>query len=208
MAVLTIDDVPSPRFEEKLGYLGGRGVPAVLFCVGRDAERRVGALARALEMGFVLGNHSYSHPHFSDLGLEACRAEIEAADALLGSLYARAGLPWDRKFFRFPYLDRGGSPERQSALQDILLGLGYRSLRPGAWGPADTGCDFNQMEYWLGKPDAPEGLDREEAILARIGRAGPRLDDVILIHDHGKTHDLFFRCLESYAEHGITFSRP
>lgn len=141
------------------------------------------------------------------LGIERCREEIERTDDLLRRVYDLASLPWERKFFRFPYLDRGGAPERQSAIQEILLGLGYKSLQAGPWGPADTGCDFDQMEYWLGRADAPDALGGEDAILARIGRGRPREDDVILIHDHENTHDLFFRCLERYEEQGVVLSR-
>jgi peptidoglycan/xylan/chitin deacetylase (PgdA/CDA1 family) len=208
MALLTIDDAPSSRFEEKLAYLKRRGIPAVLFCVGRDAEGREAALADALASGYLVGNHSYSHPHFSEISIERCREEIERTDALLSRVYDIAALPWERKFFRFPYLDRGGDRRRQSAIQDILLGLGYRALQAGPWGPADTGCDFDQMEYWLGKAEAPEGLAAADAILARIGRGRPREDDVILIHDHENTHELFFRCLERYQDHGVVLSRP
>jgi peptidoglycan-N-acetylglucosamine deacetylase len=215
MAYLTIDDAPSARFAEKLAYLRKEGIPATLFCQGLLAEGREEELARAVGEGFVLGNHSWSHPRFSAIPLEECLREIERTDRLLASVYSRAGAPWPLKLFRFPFLDHGGAPEREARIQTLLRRLGYRA--PGAQSRvepiaassvpdrADTDCSFDQKEYYFGKAGAPEGLDRAEAILARIGPGRPGPGDIVLIHDHEDTHELFFECVERYRSHGIAF---
>lgn len=209
MGYLTIDDVPSRRFEEKLDFLKARKVPALLFCVGRDIAGREDALADALRSGYALGNHSYSHRHFSELSLEECQAEIEDTDALISSLYARAGVPWTRKFFRFPYLDLGAgltAGGQAARIQEMLRASGYSCLAAQPGGRADTGCDFDQMEYFLGKSDAPDGLDKGEKILARIDSDHPACDDIVMIHDHLESHELFFECVNRYLANGIRFS--
>jgi len=214
VAFLTVDDVPSPLFEEKLAFLREASVPAVFFCIGRNVAGNEDALVRALDLGFELGNHSWTHPKFSELGIEECEREIERADEAIGAIYRLAGRHWPRKLFRFPYFDYG-RPELREAIQERLRALGYEapaaqredaSLAGGSSprsGRADTGCGFDQKEYWLGKPDAPEGLDRAEVILARISDERPRDGDIILIHDHDFSHGLFFECVESYLSHGI-----
>jgi Predicted xylanase/chitin deacetylase len=202
MAYLTIDDAPSARFGEKLDFLSSRGIAATFFVVGNQVAGREAGLLRALALGYELGNHSWSHPGFSSLLLAAAKEEIDRTDAALASLYAKAGRPWSRKRFRFPYIDLGGPIAAQ--VQDYLGSLGY--LGPSGSAGRDTRVGFDQREYWLGKAAAPEGCDRPEGILARIDSCHPAEDDVILIHDHENTHELFFECIERYRRHGRSFS--
>lgn len=126
-AYLTVDDAPSARLSELLDVLEGVGVPAVLFCEGAKLERRPEAAVDAVERGFHLGNHSYSHPYFSDVGLSRARAEVRRTDRLLDAVYERAGVERPTRAFRFPYGDRGvdPSPDHAAALQDLLRGAGY-----------------------------------------------------------------------------------
>jgi peptidoglycan/xylan/chitin deacetylase (PgdA/CDA1 family) len=205
MAFLTIDDAPSRRFEEKLAYLKDKRIPAVFFCVGRAIEVNEAILVEALSAGFALGNHSYTHARFSTLSLEDCFREIERTDVLLHSIYARASVPWTDKYFRFPYLDQGGTPERASRIQDRLKKLGYGGPAAQEGARADTLCTFDQKEYYLGKPEAPDGLGLVEGILGLIDGAHPSQDDILLIHDHENTHELFFECIGRYLRNGIRF---
>ena len=207
MAYLTIDDAPSALFAEKLAYLERKGIPALIFCIGEKASGREKELAGALAAGFALGNHSYSHPRFSAIPFEECRSEIHRTDALLRSVYRLANMAWKRKFFRFPYLDRGGDIRKISLIQDCLRADGYLgpAAQEGAW--ADVACGFDQMEYYFGTPEAPDGLGAREAILARIDDRHPARDDIILIHDHEYSHELFFECVDRYLANGTRFSR-
>ncbi len=220
MAVLTVDDAPSTRFAEKLAWLRKEKIPAVFFVWGELAAGAEDLLVEALDAGYPLGNHSWTHPRFSDLDEAGARYEIERTDRLLASLYERAGVRWERKYFRFPYFDRGDANGGGAAFQRLLAEWGYEALDSARQDAArqdaarqdaerrDSLCDFDQMEYWLGKAEAPDGLDRPETILSRIGGGHPADDDVILIHDHQYSHDLFFRCLARYREAGIAFSLP
>jgi peptidoglycan-N-acetylglucosamine deacetylase len=196
MAYLTIDDVPSRLFAEKLAYLEELRLPALLFCVGEQARGREDELAEALASGCLLGNHSYSHPRFSELSIDACRREIERTDALLQSIYDLAGLAWEPKLFRFPYFDRGAAGRDAARLQLILRELGYRAPAAQGGDRADTDCSFDQKEYCLDDP---------EEVYARIDASHPGPGDVILIHDHEKSHKVFFECVDRYREHGLRF---
>ncbi len=248
-AYLTIDDVPSKDFRSKVDFLSDKHIPAIFFCWGENMARYEEDLVYAIQKGFVLGNHSWSHPHFSDLTLEECQREIEITDKAIDCVYQKSQIERPAKFFRFPYFDCGGdqnidtdekmssvstnsnssfpSNDKKKALQIYLKELGYR--QPNFQGITlkwvaeskllecfDVRCTFDQMEYWLGKPNAPLGLNKAEAILARMdedfpegGRALNCLEttDIILIHDHEPDESiaLFYRIIQRYLEKGISF---
>jgi len=46
-------------------------------------EQRPNLAIRAIQKGFVLGNHAYSHPHFSDLEFDECFAQIRRTDEII-----------------------------------------------------------------------------------------------------------------------------
>lgn len=106
-AYLTIDDSPSSRTDDLTGALKQRGVPALLFCRGDRLEQNPAPVARAIQKGFVIGNHAYSHTRFSTLPFETCVAEIEKTEKLIESAYEEAGAQRPGKYFRFPHMDRG-----------------------------------------------------------------------------------------------------
>jgi peptidoglycan-N-acetylglucosamine deacetylase len=241
-AYLTIDDVPSKYFEDKIDFLKKNAIPAILFCIGNGIDNNINCLAGAVKNGFILGNHSFSHPHFSDLSDDESLAEIKNTDDILTGLYKLAGIPWDKKYFRFPFLDRGGNINARDyengipasnrnkvmKIQDFLKQLGYvkpdfRNITYKAYHDIspdcfiDAVCTFDQSEYYYGNKNAPYGLGEENAILQRIeedfpeqgrGLNYPGSNDVILIHDHDYTNDIFFKCVRRYLEKGINFILP
>lgn len=207
MALLTVDDAPSALFAEKAAWLRRRGASALFFLWGEKAAGRRPELVEALRAGFELGNHSWTHPYFSVLSLDAARAEIERTDVLIAGIYASAGVPWRRKRFRFPYFDRGGDADREAFLQGFLSDLGYEGFSGGPAGTRDCRCDFDLRDYLLDRPASDGGLSADE-ILARIVPGAPAAGDVILLHDHERSHDLFFACVERCSALGVPFGAP
>ena len=246
-AYLTIDDAPSRDFAAKMEFLHRHGIPALFFCEGRFIQQSEPVLVAAVELGFLLGNHSFSHPHFSDLSVEECRQEILRTDELIEQVYSRAGLARPAKYFRFPYFDAGGDASglayeakwsrqasewsrfefdaKRKGLQGYLWELGYRQPQfvginlkyfgdPTLLTGVDVRCTYDQVEYWLDEANAPWGLSTEAAILGRIEEDSPYegsalncadTADIILVHDHEKTTNLFYRIVERYLEKGIEF---
>jgi peptidoglycan-N-acetylglucosamine deacetylase len=244
---LTIDDAPSASFMPKMEYLLKHNIPALLFCVGHDLQKRPDDIITAIKNGFVVGNHSFSHPHFSDLTIEECRHEIQETDKIIDNLYNSAGIKRKHKLFRFPFFDAGGfdsgeayeahvrksesewnqftQPKRKNAIQNFLFQLGYAQLlfpginlkyfkSTGLLDDIDIKCTFDQCEYFLNNPAAPWGLSEARSILARIDEdvpyAGRSLNcddtaDIILIHDHEHTSELFFKIIDRYLEKGFNF---
>ena len=106
-AYLTIDDSPSIDMGEKIEYLSVKGISAVWFCSGASLEKKPRPAVEAIHRWHPIGNHAYDHPHFSDIPFEECFDQIERTDRIIGGLYEETSVPWRRKYFRFPYGDKG-----------------------------------------------------------------------------------------------------
>jgi peptidoglycan/xylan/chitin deacetylase (PgdA/CDA1 family) len=167
---LTVDDGPSATTMDKVEYLFERHIPAVFFCVGAHLEKWNAAAVHAIQRGFVIGNHSATHPRFSDTPLARCCREIEDTDRLIEALYRTAGRQRLAKWFRFPFGDKGDlkrglvftpgpvDMQRKTYLQSFLRELGYRQpafdgvtyeyyRRAGLLGDVDWHWTFDVMEY-------------------------------------------------------------
>jgi len=161
---LSFDDVPrqagaflapDERTRKLIAALRKAGVRQAAFFVnpgnigaeGRgDGEAHVRAYVAA---GHVVANHSFSHPHLTGLTAEAYLADIDRAEAWLGSRPGRR--PW----FRFPFLDEGG---RDKAKRDaVRAGLAARGLRNGY--VTVDGSDWNM-----------------EALTVEAAKAGKKID--------------------------------
>ncbi|MFA0962761.1 polysaccharide deacetylase family protein [Roseivirga sp. BDSF3-8] len=104
---LTIDDSPSAGFGRKLKYLHERNIPAVFFCRGDRLQKQLPDVLKAIQMGYVIGNHGYSHRHFSTLSPQACCREIDKTHELISKAYEACGIQAPPRLFRFPYGDKG-----------------------------------------------------------------------------------------------------
>jgi peptidoglycan/xylan/chitin deacetylase (PgdA/CDA1 family) len=198
-------------------------VPAVFFCVGQQLEQYRTEVIQAIRDGFVIGNHSYSHRHFSQLSLDQAADEVASTDAIIDALYHAAGVKRPAKLFRFPYGDAGTHRRR---FNRTLTTMGYVGLRiPSPRLPfpflraihftsADSWWTFDLRDWCLvdaghghavrSRQDVIDRLDREMRQTSwRIGR-----NHVFLVHDHVQTAELFTALVERLLEHGVTFDLP
>lgn len=104
---LTIDDSPSTRMDDLVDYLLSKNIPAMFFCRGDLLEENSSSAIRALQKGFVLANHAYSHQRSSQKDFSWVVNEIERTEKLLDDIHATANVKKKGNFFRFPQLDRG-----------------------------------------------------------------------------------------------------
>lgn len=244
---LTIDDGPSKDFNNKIDFLSEKTIPAIFFCLGENLILYHSDVIKAVRKGFIIGNHSFNHTHFSDMSLDACKDSIWKADQIIDSIYQESGIARRFKLFRFPYFDQGGdssgqayemkiskppsewfiysNKEKRMAIQSFLKESGY--IQPAFKGintkffidngllqSIDIRCTFDQMEYFLGRDNAPYGMSTEEAILGRIDEDVPYLgrslnryetSDIILIHDEERTTALFYKIITRYLEKDFEF---
>ncbi len=91
---------------------------------GADRAERIGLLRRWVQAGVLLGNHTYSHNHFSLTPVDAYIADIERGEPVTRALLAEKheALRW----FRHPYLETGATLEARDKLDHWLTEHGYR----------------------------------------------------------------------------------
>ncbi len=115
---LTIDDAPSADFRNKVKHLLSKEIKAIFFCRGDFLVERSEDAIFAIKQGFVLGNHSYDHPNFSEIPLKECFNQIKQTDEILERIYEEAGIRRPAKLFRFPYGDKGSGLDAELGWPD------------------------------------------------------------------------------------------
>ncbi|WP_428684708.1 polysaccharide deacetylase family protein [Sphingopyxis sp.] len=138
MIALSFDDVPRGRGaffppEERtkriIAGLKKAKAPQAVFFVnpcrigtgdGVGGAERIAAYVAA---GHVIANHSCTHPHLNAITAEAYLADIDAAESWLRDQ------PGHRPWFRFPFLDEGGTDKAKR--DAVRVGLAARGLRNG-----------------------------------------------------------------------------
>ncbi|MCY7353513.1 MAG: polysaccharide deacetylase family protein [Lysobacter sp.] len=151
---LSFDDGPHPEHTlPLLDLLAAHDARATFFLVGNRVEQHGAVVARIVQAGHTLGNHSYDHPRFEMLPLAEQLAQIDRTDQVLGAYDQRP-----RHLFRTP---RGVLP---LPLMTHLV----RQRRPIAY------WSYDSLDY--GRRPAPELIE-----IAR--KHPPRDNDIILMHD-------------------------
>lgn len=117
-AILTIDDISTNYTLDIIDYLTEKRIKPIMFSVGQNVEQHFEEAIYALSKGAIIGNHSYSHPHFSELTVEEGIDEIRKQEEVVERLYKVAGVERKFKIFRFPYGDKGGN--NKEAIQAFL----------------------------------------------------------------------------------------
>lgn len=116
---LTFDDGPDDYYTPKiLDILGNKKVPATFFVVGQQIQWYPNMLNRIVKEGHALGNHSWSHPKFSNLTTSQIKEEISRTENEI------AILTGERKttLFRPPYGDF------TNADLNLVSELGYKFI--------------------------------------------------------------------------------
>ena len=150
-----------------LATLKSARAPATFFLTGNFARSFPHVVDAIGAGGFLVGNHTMSHPHLRQLGSAAVRDQILGAERQLDAELGGTRRPW----FRFPY------GEYDARTLQLVHGLGYGGI---GW-TVDT-------RGWQGKQAG--GVDD---IIARV-RAALRPGAIVLMHlganpDDGTTYD-------------------
>lgn len=226
-AYLTIDDGPTKNTRKIIDFLNGKDITPIMFFYGEQIKREREAGIYAIQQGAIIGNHSYSHKHFSELDLNECISEIERQEEIIDSLYRDAGVERKYKLMRFPYGDKGG--KNKDALQKYLKEHGFCRIDDTvitydwyAENKLNTDIDvlwtFDFTEYKM-EYDKKFNLDD---ILNKINDGNPKVggaligqDDVhniVLIHDHEKTDEIcknyFVKLINYVLDCGVKFVKP
>ncbi|CAM5542501.1 polysaccharide deacetylase family protein [Streptomyces fumanus] len=95
---LTFDDGPSSTTSSLLNALKQNGLRATMFNQGQNAAANPGLVKAQVDAGMWVGNHSYTHPHLTQLGQAQIDSEISRTQQAIAN--AGGGTP---KLFRPPY---------------------------------------------------------------------------------------------------------
>jgi peptidoglycan-N-acetylglucosamine deacetylase len=100
VVLLTIDDAPDKHALKMAEDLKAMNAPAIFFVNGHflDTPEEKDVLKKIHEMGFVIGNHTYSHSSLPDLPPEKQKEEIVSLNDLIESITGERP-----KFFRAPF---------------------------------------------------------------------------------------------------------
>ena len=108
-----------------LETLAKNGLKAALFVCGKRIDNAEGKvlLSKWNDAGHMICNHSYSHSyyHSKKISIENFENDFLRCDSII-NIY-----PGFAKFFRYPYLKEGDTPEKRDGFRNFLNGLNYKN---------------------------------------------------------------------------------
>lgn len=100
-----------------LDVLKGKKVPATFFCTLDYVKTEPEFVARMINEGHIVGNHSATHPSFANISREKMAEELQSFEN-----YMRKNFGYASRYFRFP-----AGEYTESALE-LVQSLGYVSV--------------------------------------------------------------------------------
>lgn len=134
---ITIDDVPNTRQYGKDGFrsqlleqLDSFQIPVAIFIneglltKTKSVDKNKQLLNDWISRSYTtIGNHSYSHLRYSEVGVDGFKADVVKGQALTKVLANQYKKPL--QYFRFPFNDLGRDEEQHQQMAIILDSLGY-----------------------------------------------------------------------------------
>ena len=118
VVLVTIDDAPDKHSLEMAEILKSQDIPAIFFVNGHflATEEKQQQLKKIHEMGFVIGNHTYSHQDLKGLTEQQQQEEILKVSALIEEITGEKP-----KFFRAPFGSNTDFSKQLVADQKMVL---------------------------------------------------------------------------------------
>ena len=167
-----------------LDILAEKEVPAAFFCTLHHIKEQPELIARMINEGHIVGNHSASHPSFADITRTQMVKEIEECEN-----YLRTNFGYAAKFFRFP-----AGEYNESAL-DAVNSIGYVS---SFWSVAYSDWDVNSIK---GKDYAVKTVSERlhpGAVILLHSVSQDNADALGEIIDKAEAEGYTFRSLDEY----------
>ncbi|MEZ5093862.1 polysaccharide deacetylase family protein [Nocardioides sp.] len=170
LLALTFDDGPQEPFTSQVAeLLERRGLRGTFFQVGRCVERHPRVTAALAAAGHVVGNHSYGHRFERGWTEPAVRAEVLAAQDVLGEVLGRRPLlyrpPWlIRTPATYRVLDELGLEPVSGRFCHPLEPLQPRSTWMAGWADALVARPGQIVIFHDGYDD--KGADRSQTVAA------------------------------------------
>jgi peptidoglycan/xylan/chitin deacetylase (PgdA/CDA1 family) len=220
---ITIDDLPvhapyppglTPNQvnAQMIAALKSARLPAVGFVNGVGTEQHpetIQALRDWRAAGFVLGNHTWTHPHLSQISVADFERELSKGEPLLERLDGDTDWRW----FRYPFLDEGKDEAQRIADRRVLARHGYKV--------ADVSMSFSDWQFTpayarcvgAGNRAAVAELERLYMEMAKENIAvaretahklyGRDIPYVLLMHDSAMSAHMMPRVIALYRNAGF-----
>ena len=115
---ITFDDGPNGDYTlQILDILAQHSIKATFFFPGKNIERLPDIAIKARDLGHIIGNHTYSHPHLNSLSKEEIILEIERSEDIFNNVLGIKPI-----YFRPPY------GEYNIVSEDIIKNKGYKLI--------------------------------------------------------------------------------
>jgi peptidoglycan/xylan/chitin deacetylase (PgdA/CDA1 family) len=236
-AYLTIDDSPSADWSEKLRYLVEKDIQAVWFSTGENLEKRPEFVPAVLEAGHYIANHSFTHPDFSTISLDEAETEVARTQRLIDSLAGKHPgnpvwfrFPFGRRGDTDDSVKKEARFEKRDALQAMLKRLGFTVpnffgvtydvvTEHRSTGAYDWWWTFDFKEWAIHPDFSHYGLHSLSDLIKRldtdyyrkatdfVGLNGSDSEEVVLIHDHAHSTQLFTPLIGALLKKGVEFSK-
>ena len=181
---LTFDDGPDPVITAQViaaAKAQSPNIPLLFFEIGENVDANPGVSASVNSNGFLIGDHTYTHPDVAS-GLSDATIIQEASSAASAIQSATGRNP---RFFRPPYGDYS------TASMNDWYNLGLYSV---TWN-----IDSND---WMDPANADAAYNNIAAALAQDTNSG----HIVLCHDiHDACKDAFPRIVNLFHQNGYTF---
>lgn len=131
----TFDDGPNPIYTPQLlDIFREAGGKATFYMIGEQIEANRAVAEAVHAQGHEIGNHTYTHPHLTQLEISEAAEELRSTDALIRSITQEEVVT-----FRPPYFDA------DDAILELADELGYATIGALNGGARDwemPGTDF------------------------------------------------------------------
>jgi len=197
-----------------IAALKAAGVPAIGFVNGIGVEQHpetIQALRDWRAAGLLLGNHTWSHPHLSQISVADFEQELTKNEPILVPLNGTTDWRW----FRYPFLDEGKDEAQRIADRQVLARHGYKvadvtmSFSDWAFTGAWAKCNAAHDQAAIAELERMYlGAEKENIAVAR-GTAhalyGRDIPYVLLMHVSVMSAHMMPRVIQLYRDAGFRF---
>lgn len=187
----SIDDLPvvnyginKKGFKEKvtndiIAHFNNYNIPAIgyvneskLYKQGKLSVKEIDLLKTWLANGYELGNHTFSHPNYDQVGFESFSEDILKGAKVTPTLAKEYKLPY--RYFRHPFLHMGKTKVSADSLSSFLKGKNYI--------------------------EAPVTIDNDDYLFAKAYHNAYVLNDSVLMNKIGETYIVYMEEKLHYFE--------
>ncbi|WP_091494557.1 polysaccharide deacetylase family protein [Amphibacillus marinus] len=182
VVLLTIDDAPDKHALEMAQVLADLDAPAIFFVNGHflQTEDQRQVLKQIFDLGFMIGNHTYSHPNLNELTEEEQRKEIVELNNLVEDIIGERP-----KFFRAPFGVNTDSSNQIVEEENMV-----------------------KMNWTQGHDWEAEYQDKDALVNATLSAPELRNGANLLMHDRTWTYEALPEIVEGLREQGYKIINP